>query len=131
MPVPVVEVGTPAREPFQDETQITVTGFLHEPLYTVPAGWRAVIETVTVVVELPVAQGVGGILSVETTLNSSSADHYLVLQTQGTVLSSETRTANHSVRLYASPETQIFLNGAVQTGSTIFISLSGYLEEIL
>ena len=81
MPVPVVEVGTPAREPFQDETQISVTGFLHEPLYTVPAGWRAVIETVTVVLELPVAQGVGGILSVETTLNSSSADHYLVLAT--------------------------------------------------
>ncbi len=130
MPVPVVALDTPILEPFHDESQINVSGFLHEALYTIPAGQRAVIETVTVLVELPVRQAVGGFLSIETTLGGAPVNHYLVLTTQGTVLSSETRTANHAVKLYADAGSQIFLNGAIQAGSTIFVSMSGYLEEI-
>jgi len=130
MPVPVVEVGMPQREPFQDETQIQVTGFLHDPLFTVPLGRRAVIETVSVLVTFPTSQGVGGFLSVDTSVEGDQAQHFLVLTTQGTVLTSEARTANHAVRLYADPGTEIFLGGAIQAGSTIFVSLSGYLEEV-
>jgi hypothetical protein len=129
-PVPVVDVGAPAREPFHAAAFIDVTGFLHDPVYSVPPGMRAVIETVTVLVTFPVSQGVGGFLSVQTELGGETADHYLVLTTQGTVLASEARTANHAVRLYADPGTQVFLNGAIQAGSSLHLSLSGYLEEV-
>jgi hypothetical protein len=133
-PVPVIDVGEDAdeevRQPFQDQTQINVAGFLHDPLYTVPQGQRALIETVSVQLTLPVSQGVGSILSVETSVDNVTASHFLVLVNQGVVLSSEARTANHSVRLYADPGTQIFLNGAAQVGSTIFVTLSGYLVDV-
>lgn len=130
MPVPTYDVDALMRQPFQNETRIEVDGFLHSPLYTVPLGKRAVIETVTIIVQFPVSEGVGGFVSVETTLNESPANHYLVLNTQGTVLTSEVRAANHSVRLYADEDTQLFLNGAIQANSTIFVSLSGYLEQL-
>lgn len=129
-PVLVLDVGTPAREPFQDETQIQVSGFLHEPLYTVPPGKRAVIRTVTVLVTFPNPVGVGGILAVETEVGGQNADHHLVLTSQGTVLTSEARTANAAVTLFADAGTQVFLNGAIEAGSVIFVSLSGYLEEV-
>jgi len=129
-PVPVVDVGEAARQPFQIQTNINVSGFLHEPLFTVPAGQRAVIETVSVLVIFPVAQAPGGFLSVETTADVTPADHHLVLMTQGTVVASEARTALHSVRLYADPGTQIFVNGALQLESELRVTLSGHLVDV-
>jgi hypothetical protein len=67
---------------------------------------------------------------VDTSVGGDEARHFVVLTTQGTVLASEARTANHAVHLYADPGTEIFLGGAIQAGSTIFVSLSGYLEEV-
>jgi hypothetical protein len=128
--VPVVEVGDAETLPFQDETQIQVSSFLHEPLYTVPLGYRAKIETVTVLVTFPVPVGAGGFVSLQTTLDGEAVDHHMVLTTQGTVLTSEARTANHAVSLYADPGSQVFLDGAIQAGSTIFVSLSGELEAL-
>lgn len=129
-PVPIVDVGQVASQPFQVESTIGVTGFLHDPLFSVPAGQRAVIETVSVLVIFPDVQAPGGYLSVETTANAMQANHFLVLASQGTVLASETRTANHSVRLYADPGTQIFVNGALQIGSELRVTLSGHLVDL-
>jgi len=129
-PVPVTDVGKAARMPFQIETIIDGEGVVHNPLFSVPASQRAVIEMVSVLVTLPDVQGLGGFLSVETTADATQANHYLVLQTQGTVLTSEARTALHSVRLYADPGTQVWVNGLLPVGSVFRVTLSGYLVDM-
>lgn len=128
-PVPVFDVDAARGEPFHKRTQIDVSLPINETLFAVPADRRAVIETVSAVMTLPPAPPLGALLGVETTLDGVKAEHYLVLSSQGEVLTSEVRTANHDVRLYAGPGTVIRLIGAAPATASLFVTLSGQLFD--
>jgi hypothetical protein len=95
-------------------------------ILNVPAGSRAVIETVTVRASLPTAYLPDARIS--TTVGARETAHFLTLTSQSTQSGYDTLGGSFAIRLYADPSTTVrgFFTAAPMTQMSM--SISGYFE---
>ncbi len=131
LPVQVTEVAP--RQPVQVFKHVEPLPFdLEQPIYTVPAGKRLVVEYVSTYMVIPV--GSGAFANITTEVGGTTARHYLPMTEQTTydAGTTEVSVGQQLTRLYADPGTTVVYEVHRNTGSLnteTEISFSGYLVD--
>ncbi len=131
-PVPIRDVENPARQPFAfDSFCALVPGSdVCVVLFSIPAGKRLVIESITVEVSGPTGQK--GRADIFTTVAGTSHGFRLSLAPVGTFSGQDIMDGTHPLRLYADPTSTVSLRGFRNStsGDGAFAgSVSGYLVD--
>ena len=141
-PVPVREVGDPARQAVQVQSACVIASF--QPFlgctpadhYTVPAGKRLVIEYASLKAFLPPGQA--AVMGIETILNNEPVKHSLP-QTPAVVTTNpllgdgslNVVTTGQQMRIYGDGSVTVKAERTGDTGSATFIfTISGYLVDV-
>jgi hypothetical protein len=132
--VPIVNVND-GRQPFQTEVSITVPDTFggENGAFTVPTGFRLVIEQISAIGFLP--SGQKAVFEVFTQINgaTSGTPHHLVANSRGSFGGQDLFEACQQTRLYADPGTQVLarIDRDLSTGTgTARFSISGYLVKL-
>ena len=121
-----------AKQPFQKMLVATLDGseFNETVSFTVPAGKRLVIETVSANAAMPTGQK--AIINVATVGGGQNGRAWLALAEQGNVSGLDRYAVAQSLRMYADPLTtvafQVVRSGAASTASFNF-SVAGYYVD--
>ena len=126
LPLPTLPTDVAApRQPVGTQVLVTVTGgFGSDTVYTVPAGKRLVIETISATTEFP--NTAPNSYSVLVVINNFAAFSAFPLLPSGSFAS-----GSQSVHLYADPGTTVLgrVFGKSTASDQIGVSLSGYLVD--
>jgi hypothetical protein len=117
---PMRDIDNPARQPFNFGKNLVLSFntpsqlFLSDPSFTVPAGKRLVIETLSIYVAL--APGQLGLVKLGTLAGGVGVTHVFPLTKTYSLSSGEdVYTGLHSIRMYADPGSTVFITAERNT----------------